>query len=73
MNQQSLPELISQCQELLSEICQHPEYKALDYHPDVTLGDATQALNELNWSVDSANESRANAPSANHCDRPVGI
>jgi hypothetical protein len=53
MNQQSLPELISQCQELLSEICQHPEYKALDYHPDVNLGDATQALNELNWSVDS--------------------
>lgn len=47
MNTQALPELINQAQQLLTQIRQHPQYKALDYHPDVNVADAQQALTEL--------------------------
>lgn len=51
MNTQSLPELIAQGQEILSAIRQHPDYKTLDYHPDLSIADAVQALNELRLEV----------------------
>ncbi|MCG6133970.1 MAG: hypothetical protein MET45_04830 [Nostoc sp. LLA-1] len=47
MPNQPLPELINQAQELLAQIRKHPDFKTLKYHPDVTLGDAEQALIEL--------------------------
>ncbi|MBD2564302.1 MULTISPECIES: hypothetical protein [Nostoc] len=51
MNTQPLPELIAQAQQLLTLIRQHPQFKALDYHPDLSIGDAIQALNELRFSA----------------------
>ena len=51
MNNQPLPELINQAQQLLTQIHQHPQYKAIEYHPDLSIGDAIQALNELRFEV----------------------
>jgi hypothetical protein len=51
MKNQALPELIAQGQEILSAIRQHPDYQTLDYHPDLSIGDAVQALNELSFEV----------------------
>ena len=51
MNTQPLPELIFQAQQLLTQIRQHPQFQALDYHPDLSIGDAIQALNELSFSA----------------------
>jgi hypothetical protein len=51
MQNQPLTELIVQGQEILSAIRQHPEYKALLYHPDLSIADAVQALNELRFEV----------------------
>lgn len=43
----SLLSLINQCQQMLEQINQHPDFQSLDYHPNCTLGDAKQALTEL--------------------------
>jgi hypothetical protein len=51
MNYQSLPELINQAQQLMTQIRQHPNFKALNYSPDVTIADAYQALNELRTEI----------------------
>ncbi|RCJ39095.1 hypothetical protein A6770_39085 [Nostoc minutum NIES-26] len=51
MNTQPLPELINQAHQLLTQIRQHPQFQALDYHPDLSIGDAIQALNELRFSA----------------------
>jgi hypothetical protein len=51
MNQQPLHDLIQQAKDLISEIQTHPEVTDLEYSPDVTLGDAQQALNELAWEL----------------------
>ena len=51
MNSQPLTELIATGQEILQAIHQHPDYKALNYYPDLSIGDAIQALNELNFEV----------------------
>lgn len=51
MNTQSLQQLVDQAQKILDEIRQHPEFKALDYHPDVMIGDAIQAVRELDWAL----------------------
>jgi len=51
MSHEPLPELISQAQQLLTQIRQHPTFKALDYHPDVNVADAQQALLELRWEL----------------------
>jgi hypothetical protein len=53
MNHQPLPELINTCQELLGQIRQHPHFKKLDYQPDITIADASQALKELKSEVAS--------------------
>ncbi|MBD2504075.1 hypothetical protein [Anabaena azotica] len=47
MSRQSLPQLVVQAQELLSQIHHHPQYKALKFDCDVTLGDVNQYFNTL--------------------------
>lgn len=51
MKTQALSELIAQGQEILSAIRQHPQFVALDFHPDVNVADAQQALIELTWEL----------------------
>jgi hypothetical protein len=47
MSRQSLPKLIVQAQQLLTQIDQHPQYKALQFDCDITLGDVNQFFNTL--------------------------
>ncbi|BAT56978.1 hypothetical protein NOS3756_59900 (plasmid) [Nostoc sp. NIES-3756] len=47
MSRQSLPQLVVQVQELLTQIHQHPQYQALEFDCDVTLGDVNQFFNSL--------------------------
>jgi hypothetical protein len=47
---QSLPELIAQSQQLLSQIRQHPQFKLLRFDCDVTAGDVSQFFNTLQYS-----------------------
>ncbi|BCL40229.1 hypothetical protein [Nostoc sp. MS1] len=49
MNYQPLPELITQAQQLLTLISQHPQYQGLQVDCDVTLGDVSQFFNALQW------------------------
>ncbi|RCJ20533.1 hypothetical protein A6770_31455 [Nostoc minutum NIES-26] len=51
MSHEPLPELINQAQQLLTQIRQHPQFKALDFHPDVNVADAQQVLTELDWEL----------------------
>ena len=44
-----LLDLIDQSLALLNKIQKHPDFKSVEYAPDVTLGDAQQALIELRW------------------------
>lgn len=56
MSANSLPELVSQAQELLGQICQHPDFKGLRFDCDVALGDVKQYFNYLEWAVASDSE-----------------
>lgn len=49
----SLPELVSQAQELLVQIRQHPEFKGLRFDCDVAIGDVKQYFNYLESAVAS--------------------
>ncbi|MBN3945090.1 MAG: hypothetical protein HWQ38_00765 [Nostoc sp. NMS7] len=51
MNSHSLPELVSQAQELLVQIRQHPEFKGLRFDCDVAIGDVKQYFNYLQWAA----------------------
>ena len=51
MTQPTLTDLINQSLQLLEEIQQHPDFKNLEYAPDLTIGDAEQALIELKWQT----------------------
>ncbi|MBD2683554.1 MULTISPECIES: hypothetical protein [Nostoc] len=51
MNTQTLPELVAQAQQLVTQIRQHPQYQNLRFDCDVTLGDVSQFFNTLQWSV----------------------
>ncbi|QMS91370.1 hypothetical protein HUN01_28625 [Nostoc edaphicum CCNP1411] len=51
MATKSLNLLIDQARSALEEIRQHPEFIALDYHPDSMIGDAIQACNELDKAL----------------------
>ncbi|WP_414546626.1 hypothetical protein [Nostoc sp. CCY0012] len=42
-----LSKLINQSLTLIEKIKSHPQFKLVEYSPDVTLGDAQQALIEL--------------------------
>ncbi len=47
----SLLELVSQAQELLLQIRQHPQFKGLRFDCDVAIGDVKQYLNYLEWAA----------------------
>lgn len=51
MNTQPLPELIAQSQQLLAEIRNHPQFKALRFDCDVALGDVNQYFNYLEYAA----------------------
>jgi hypothetical protein len=51
MQNQPLPELIAQAQQLLIQIRQHPQFLALQIDADVTIGDVTQFFNALGWEA----------------------
>ena len=52
----SLPELVSQAQELLSQIRQHPQFKGLRFDCDVAFGDVKQYFNYLEWAASGDSE-----------------
>ncbi|MHC5932050.1 hypothetical protein [Nostoc sp.] len=51
MTTKSLQELIEEALATLNEIRQHPEFRQLDYHPDLMIGDAILALQQLDWAM----------------------
>ena len=53
MSRQSLPKLIVQAQQLLTQIPQHPQYKALQFDCDITLGDLVSFSIPCNLNVKS--------------------
>jgi hypothetical protein len=46
-----LSTLINQSLALIEQIQKHPDFQAVEYSPDLTLGDAQQALLELHWQT----------------------
>ncbi|QLE46700.1 hypothetical protein FD723_41640 (plasmid) [Nostoc sp. C052] len=53
MSANSLPELVSQAQELLGQIRQHPQFKGLRFDCDVAFGDVKQYFNYLEWAANA--------------------
>ncbi|MBE9038125.1 hypothetical protein IQ246_24085 [aff. Roholtiella sp. LEGE 12411] len=53
----TLIELVNQAQETITQIQQHSSFKNLDYYPDLTIGDADQALEYLRWELQAQSES----------------
>ncbi|MEA5559349.1 hypothetical protein [Nodularia spumigena] len=49
--QTELTDLLDQALEVLAKIKNHRDFKAVEYSPDVTVGDAEQALIELRWET----------------------
>lgn len=49
MSGNSLLELVSQAQELLGQIRQHPQFKGLQFDCDVAIGDVKQYFNYLQY------------------------
>ena len=49
--QTELTDLVNQALELLTKIQNHRDFKSIEYSPDLTLGDAEQALLELRWNI----------------------
>jgi len=52
----SLPQLVSQAQELLDQIRQHPQFKGLRFDCDVAFGDVKQYFNYLEWAANADSE-----------------
>lgn len=46
-----LTNLVDAALELLAKIQNHKDFKAVKYSPDLTVGDAEQALIELRWET----------------------
>jgi hypothetical protein len=44
--------LINAAKFILIEIARHPDYQALNYHPDLTIGDAQTALSYLQCELE---------------------
>ncbi|MBD2492690.1 hypothetical protein [Aulosira sp. FACHB-615] len=44
--------LVESAKYLISQIEKHPDYQALDYQPDLTIGDAQTALSYLKCELD---------------------
>ncbi|MBD2359474.1 hypothetical protein H6G41_33730 [Tolypothrix sp. FACHB-123] len=53
MSNPSLIELVEASQYLISQIAKHPDFLALDYDPDLTIGDAKTALTYLQSEIES--------------------
>jgi hypothetical protein len=56
MSANSLLELVSQAQELLGQIRQHPQFKGLRFDCDVAFGDVKQYFNYLEWAANTDSE-----------------
>ncbi|MBD2439811.1 hypothetical protein [Nostoc sp. FACHB-110] len=53
MNLPPLSLLVESAKYLVSQIEKHPDYQALNYQPDLTIGDAQTALSYLQTELDS--------------------
>ncbi|MBW4565329.1 MAG: hypothetical protein KME32_30435 [Mojavia pulchra JT2-VF2] len=53
MSHPNLHILIDAAQLILEEIARHPDFEALDYQPDLTLGDAQTALSYLKCELET--------------------
>ena len=53
MSNLNLHELINEAEVIIKEITKHPEFLALDYQPDLTIGDAMSALSYLKYELES--------------------
>ncbi|MBD2302778.1 hypothetical protein [Nostoc sp. FACHB-190] len=49
--------LVESAKYLISQIEKHPDYQALDYHPDLTIGDAQTALSYLKCELEDNQQS----------------
>ncbi|MEA5504425.1 hypothetical protein VB735_15135 [Halotia wernerae UHCC 0503] len=56
MQSKTLIELVIQAQLTINQIREHPNFKYLDYYPDLTIADASQALGYLEWELQSQPE-----------------
>ena len=65
MSRQSLPQLIVQIQQLLTQILQHPQYQALQFYCDITLGDVSQFFNTLQSECQIKGDSHPLTPISN--------
>ncbi|MBD2255453.1 hypothetical protein [Nostoc parmelioides] len=61
----SLIELVKASQYLISKIAKHPDFLALRYHPDLSIGDAQTALSYLKDELETNQQS---ANTAKTCD-----
>ncbi|MBW4566089.1 MAG: hypothetical protein KME32_34460 [Mojavia pulchra JT2-VF2] len=57
MSHPNLRTLIDAAQLILEEIAKHPDFKALDYQPDLTIVDAQTALSYLKCELESNQKS----------------
>jgi hypothetical protein len=53
MSHPNLHTLIDAAQLIIEEIAKHPDFEALDYQPDLTIGDAQTALSYLKYELQS--------------------
>jgi hypothetical protein len=56
-----LTEIVGEIGNLILDIAEHPDYKALEdkgYQPDVTVGDAYQAIADLNYELTQQEKER---------------
>jgi hypothetical protein len=53
MSNSNLTKLVAQAKVLIQQIVQHPDFQAVDYHPDLTITDALSALNYLHWELEN--------------------
>lgn len=49
--QTELTDLVDQALEVIAKIQNHRDFKFVEYSPDLTVGDAEQALIELRWET----------------------
>ncbi|MBW4427516.1 MAG: hypothetical protein KME50_24515 [Nostoc desertorum CM1-VF14] len=75
MSRQSLPQLIVEAQQLLTQIPQHSQYQALQFNCDITLGDVSQFFNTLQSECQIKGDSHPLTPisNANHLPTASGI
>ena len=52
MSNPNLYELIDAAKIIIKQIAKHPDFKALHYHPDLTIGDAQTALSYLEYELE---------------------